>query len=125
MLVVAKAPRINVEVFGEGMDELVKLLRREIPDVVITPEPSGDDDEFVNVVETDWYKKMQAEWHPGDTISVKREHLGLTQAELAERTGMSIPSISLIENRKRGVGVRTARKLAAALGIPVERLIRP
>ncbi len=36
-----------------------------------------------------------------------------------------IPSISLIENRKRGVGVRTARKLAAALGIPVERLIRP
>ncbi|KAB2918486.1 MAG: helix-turn-helix transcriptional regulator [Hyphomicrobiaceae bacterium] len=44
-----------------------------------------------------------------------REAKGLTQEELAERTGISVAHISRMENGKRGVSRENARKIAAAL----------
>ena len=125
MLVVEKARHINLEITGQGMDLIASILRREIPSLVITGETGeAGDDESVLWDDSDLAKELAATWHPGITVSIKREHLGLTQAELSEKTGISIPNISLIENGKRLVGLRTAKKLAEALGITVERLLR-
>ena len=48
----------------------------------------------------------------------------MTQAELSEKTGISIPNICLIENGRRNVGMITAKKLAIALDISIDRLMK-
>ena len=59
----------------------------------------------------------------GDSLlKAWREHLGLTQAEVARRAGMSQPAYAKLE--KLGTNPRTAtlRKIAKALGISLEQL---
>lgn len=55
-------------------------------------------------------------------IKAWREHLGMTQTEIAEKAGMPQPSLARLE---RGDGTprrATLQKLAAAMGIGVEQL---
>ena len=47
----------------------------------------------------------------------EREQHFLTQAELAEKSGVSIPTINSLEHGKTGANLVTLRKLAEALGI--------
>lgn len=59
----------------------------------------------------------------GDSLlKAWREHLGLTQTEVAKRAGMSQPAYAKLE--KPGAHPRTAtlRKLASALGISLKQL---
>jgi len=49
---------------------------------------------------------------------------GLTQAELAESTGIERTSIVRIENGSQGLNVHRAHKLAQALGCTVDDLFR-
>ena len=123
MLVVAKTPPIRVEVFGEGMAELVEVLKKAIPGVSITPEPDFDDDEFVKPEDIPWFREIRSKWHPGETIRIRRENAGMTQAELAEKSHIPFPNLSTIENGKRAVGPRTAKKLAAARDIDYRELL--
>lgn len=51
-----------------------------------------------------------------------REHLGLTQAEVAERADMTQAALSQIESGQHKPRKATLTKLAAALGITVEQL---
>jgi transcriptional regulator with XRE-family HTH domain len=46
-----------------------------------------------------------------------RELNELTQAELAEKSGLSQATISALENDRKGLGVVTAAKLAVALNV--------
>lgn len=123
MLVVAKMPPIRVEIFGDGIAELVTVLRKAIPGVSITPDPNEEPEEFVDVFETEWYKSIKATHHAGITVRTMRENAGMTQADLSEKSGVSIPNISMIENGKRVVGPRTARKLAAVFDLDFRRLL--
>ncbi len=52
-----------------------------------------------------------------------REHLFVTQEELAERTGMSRATISRLESGLQRPRISSVRKLAQALGVPPERLV--
>jgi transcriptional regulator with XRE-family HTH domain len=47
----------------------------------------------------------------------------LTQLELAERAGMNVASISLLETGRRKALYRTVRQLAAALDVAPEELL--
>jgi transcriptional regulator with XRE-family HTH domain len=53
----------------------------------------------------------------GNRLRRLREHEALTQAELSKRTGISINSISAIEQDKQSARLSTVRKLADALGV--------
>ena len=53
----------------------------------------------------------------GSKLRQLREHEALTQRDLSERTGISINSISLIEQDKASARLSTVRKLADALGV--------
>jgi transcriptional regulator with XRE-family HTH domain len=53
----------------------------------------------------------------GNRLRRLREHHAITQAELSERTGISINSISAIEQGKQSARLSTVRKLADALGV--------
>ena len=58
----------------------------------------------------------------GNRIKEKRAELGLTQADLAERCGVTRKTVNTVENLVFTPSALLALKLAAALGLPVEQL---
>ena len=59
----------------------------------------------------------------GDSmIKAWREHLGLTQAELAKRAGISQPALAKVEKPDATPRRKTLKKLADALGIELAQL---
>jgi putative transcriptional regulator len=55
-------------------------------------------------------------------IKEKRGELGLTQAELAERCGVTRKTVNTVENGVFVPSTLLALKLARALNVPVEKL---
>ena len=58
----------------------------------------------------------------GNRLREAREAKGWTQAELAERIGVSRKTVNTVENGVFVPSTVVALKLAGALGCPVERL---
>jgi len=56
---------------------------------------------------------------PGDTIQETIDEIGMSQAELAERLGRSIPKLNELIKGKAPITKETATKLEYVLGIPV------
>ncbi len=59
-----------------------------------------------------------------NTVKSSRERLGLTQQELAARSGVGRTTISNIETGRYCPGVDVAIKLCRVLGKPVEEVFR-
>lgn len=54
----------------------------------------------------------------GKAIGEIRTRLGMTQRDLAERSGLTVNYLSLLENGKRGIGLDRLNILANVFGIP-------
>lgn len=52
-----------------------------------------------------------------------REHLGLTQQEVCERSGLLQPALARMESGEAKLRKATRQKLAAAMGITLEQLV--
>lgn len=61
---------------------------------------------------------------PGEIIKARREKLGLTQKGLAATTGIDRSAINKIERDREYLGEDRAAKIAAALDLPIEPLLR-
>jgi len=89
-------------------DDYQKLVKNYIPD------------------ESDvWFPQevVEASVVRGDSLlKAWREHLGLTQAEVAKRAEMSQPAYAKLERPDANPRTATLRKLAKALGITLEQL---
>jgi putative transcriptional regulator len=57
-----------------------------------------------------------------NAIKERRAELGLTQAELAERVGVTRKTVNTVENNVFTPSALLALKLAGALNVPVEQL---
>jgi hypothetical protein len=112
MLVAVRKPRINVRVTGVGAQIVVQCLRKIYDSVQVSHE-----DEAVDITTTGWWKKMQAEPHSGTALWAYRDNARLTLDQLSRLSGIAVPHLSAMENGKRTIGVRSARKLAAALKV--------
>ncbi len=55
-------------------------------------------------------------------IKAWREHLGLTQADLADKAGMTQPAVAQLEKSTGNVRTATLEKLANAMGIEIGQL---
>jgi DNA-binding XRE family transcriptional regulator len=55
-------------------------------------------------------------------VRIFREHRGLTQAELAEAAGISVPYLSQIERRRRRPSTAVLRRLAERLAVTIDDL---
>ena len=66
---------------------------------------------------------MKAELEGAHPVRAWREHRGLTLQALADAAKLSKPFVSQIEGRKRAGTTATLRKLAAALGVPLQVLL--
>lgn len=62
---------------------------------------------------------------PGDSVRIARELQEMTQAELAEASGISQPTISSIESGRATLGAMRAEKLARALKVHPAVLLWP
>jgi uncharacterized protein len=58
--------------------------------------------------------------HPGDLLRETRHRAGLTQAELASRSGTRQSAVSAYERGRREPGLGTLRRLLAAAGYELE-----
>jgi transcriptional regulator with XRE-family HTH domain len=58
----------------------------------------------------------------GKNLRAARKKLGLTQEQVAERSGVQAGEVSRIEQGKRDPQVSTVEKLAAAVELPPGRL---
>ncbi len=58
----------------------------------------------------------------GNGLKERRSELGLTQAELAERVGVTRKTVNTVENGVFTPSALLALKLASALDVPVEQL---
>jgi DNA-binding XRE family transcriptional regulator len=71
--------------------------------------------------ETVPWRELFPQWDdsslPGVCLAGARHKEGLTQRELAARTGIAQRHISEMENGKRAIGRETAKRLAEALGV--------
>ena len=59
----------------------------------------------------------------GERVRSLRAGRGLTQLSLAERSGISRPSIANVEAGRQNVSLRQLCALAAALGVAVEDIL--
>lgn len=122
MLAVVKTPHIEINIKGEIPSKLLTVLEEEYgQDVEITEE---DDEELLNIFETDWYKNIKAQMIPGDNIRIYRENFGFTQAELGKRLG-NIPRqhVSNMERGSRNISLKMAKKLAKIFNVSPEKFI--
>lgn len=124
MLAVVKKPRTNLPLFevkGNIPSKIIKYLYQTYGKNI---ELVDEDEEQVNIVETDWFREIKAATTSGDTVRIYRENLGLTQTELGRKLGKySRQKISDIEHGKRGISKEMAKKLSEFFAVPVDRFL--
>jgi putative transcriptional regulator len=60
---------------------------------------------------------------PGEIIKFKREQVGLTQNEMAEKLFMSVSAYNRIENRKTALRIDIAKRIAELLNCQMDELL--
>jgi len=121
MQAVVKTSHIEISIKGDIPQNILNMLKEEYGKKVhITDE----DDEYVNIFETDWYKKIKGEKKPGDNMKIYRKIHKMTQQKLGKLLG-DIPKqhISNMENGIRPISKDTAKKLAKIFNVSVDRFI--
>lgn len=99
--------------------ERVREAAEDAEDVIDLEQVDRDDDGFrvpLEVVES-----IVAGVHP---VRAWRESRGMTQEALAEQAGVSAPYVSQIESGRRVGALRTLRRIAAVLDVPLDELTR-
>ena len=118
MLVVEKRHHIKVEINGEGVDEVINILKTNLPKIQVS-----DEDEYVNIADTEFWKESEKHMTPGKALWVYRDNAGLTLTKLAEMTGIAKSHLSAMEHGKRAIGVKTAKKLGETLKCNYKRFL--
>jgi len=122
MLAVVKTPLIDIHIKGKIPTRLVTLLKKEYGNKVrLTQE---EDDELLDVFQTDWYKRIRKTLTPGTNLKIYRQNLGLTQEQLGARLG-DLPKqfVSNMENGIRPISKKTALKLSKIFKVSVAKFI--
>lgn len=118
MLVHAETPPIDVQITGEGAEFLVETLKRSISNLKVST-----DDEAIPIDSDPWFKALRKSRTAGEVLWVYRDNASLTMDELAEKSGIAKSHLSEMENNKRTIGLKSAKKLAAALNCDFHRFL--
>ena len=124
MLAVVRKPHTNVMLFeikGDIPNHVLCYLQQEFGADVKVVE---DDDELVNVFETDWYKRVNVTITPGDAVRVYRENFGLSPMMLGRKWGdFTEDFVVEMECGRREISREVAEKLGQLFEVPVERFL--
>lgn len=113
MLVVEKTHHIKANISGSGTKIIRDLIKENFPLANIIEDP----DEFISWNETDLAREIKADKTPGKLLKAYRKRAGLSVVELANAAGTKYPNISAMENDRRTIGLKTARKLGKILNV--------
>ncbi|MDM8566833.1 helix-turn-helix transcriptional regulator [Candidatus Halobeggiatoa sp. HSG11] len=124
MLAVVKKPHTDTMLFeikGDIPNQVLDYIQQQFGQNV---EIIEDNEELVNIFETDWYKQISPTITSGDVVRIYRENLGLSQMELGQELGnLTEDFIVEIECGERKINQNIAEKLGKFFGIPVDRFI--
>lgn len=123
MLVVVKTPHTELKIKGIISPLVLKALKDEFGAALKIRDDSSEDDEMINILDTDLYKKFKDNAVPGDYVRIYRENHSLSQTSLGEKLGVSRSYICDIEKGRRTISKDMAKKIEDLLHIPVSRLI--
>src|SRR6056297_880280 len=121
MKVFEKNKHINIRIEGEGVEQILEKIRRELPEADIGAEEN--DEELLEWDSTDLAREISAKKTPGKLLQAYRLREGLTLVELAERIGTKYPNLSAIENDRRTIGLGTAKKLSRVLNVDFRKFL--
>ena len=122
MQAVVKTPHIEVRIKGDIPPKLLFVLEEEFGTDLLLEEEQ--DDEVVNIFETDWYSQIKSSMTPGDNLKIYRENRGWTQAQLGEMLdGVPRQHVSNMERDLRPISKKTARKLARIFNVSPGKFI--
>lgn len=123
MLAVVKTPRTNATLFevkGDVPPNVMAYLSKQFGQNLHVIDE--DDEELVNVFESQWYKATTALITPGDRIKIYRDNLAITQGELGEKLGnLSAQAVADMEENRCPIPQDVAERLSVLFNIPVER----
>jgi len=122
MLAAVKTPLIRIHIKGQIPKQIVTVLKQEYGDKMKLTEE--DDDELVDVFQTDWYKRVNKGLTPGKNLKIYRQNMHITQEQLGIKLG-DVPKqfISNMENGIRPISKKTALKLAKIFKVSVAKFI--
>jgi len=122
MLAVVKTPRTRIEIKGRISKKLLDVLKEEYgSEVRLIPD---EEDEILDVFETDWCKGVQEKMTPGKNMRIYRQNRGITQKELGELLcGIPRQHISNMERGTRSISKKVALKLSEVFNTSVEKFI--
>jgi len=124
MLAVVNKPHTKKKIFevkGDIPKDLMNYLRSEFGKNLTVVD---NDQDYVDITKTDWYKKQKAARTPGKVLRVYRERDGLSQAQLGQKLGnLSAQKISDLEHDRRGISKDIAKKLSVIFSTPVEKFL--
>jgi DNA-binding XRE family transcriptional regulator len=108
MLVVVRTPHIEIrgESIPQGFLEVVKKYFHSETEVV---EPAEQAEDWF---ESDLHKQIVKDTTPGKRLAAYRHRDGLTQAEVAKKMGVSPQEVSDMENDRRTIGLKNAKRLS-------------
>ena len=119
-----KKERKLISVAAEDASEILAYAKEKDPEAhIVAAERSNND--MILPEDSAWYREVKTSWYPGITLRIRRENAGLTQAELAAMTDLTVSNISAYENGHRPMGLAVAKRLAKALKRPVIEFIEP
>lgn len=119
-----RTPPIELRLMVRGKrktERIIALLREHGVEAEIV---EADDDELVDYFQTDLHRQIEAETTDGDRLKIRRDNAGLTQTQLAAKTGITRQRISDMECGRRAISIAAARKLAEALGVAAAQIIK-
>lgn len=122
MRAVVKTPLTEIRIKGKIPERLLSVLKEEYgPEVQLIPE---EDDERLDVFETDWYRGTKERLSPGKNMRLYRQNRGMNQSELGELLG-GIPRqhVSNMERGSRPISKKVALKLSKVFATSVEKFI--
>ena len=122
MLAVVKAPHIRNKLTLYGVTEkFADWLRCNGCSVAI----KDNDDDVVNVKDTQQYKETVSTITPGDALATLRHRDGLSQSELAKKLGPTITNknISDMEHNRRAISKEMAKNISTLFKVPIDRFM--
>ncbi len=122
MQAVVKTHHIEINVKGEIPNNLLQYLKKNFGKNLTI---SKNEEELINVRDTDWYKKIKSKMSPAKYMKHLRESRNMTQEQLGALLGnVSRQNISSMESGKRAISKDKAIKLSKLFKMPVERFLQ-
>ncbi len=117
-----KTPHIKIDINGEIHPKVLTVLKEVYGKKVKLIKEN--DDELIDIFETEWYKKINSQMTPGKNMKIYRENKKITQEELGIKLGgISKQNISHMERGIRPISLKNAKLLAKIFNVPVDRFI--